>query len=674
MPNKSRAWRMPNRSRAWRMPNQGCAWWMPNPSRARLVLASACAWLILISGCASLVDAPAASTPLTLAALRVEIDAPAPLKALLGEHLDLARLARLGGDEAPDEIETRRLMAAAPAQARELLKTEGYFEPEISLRAEPGTPQQVNLLVSPGRRIQVAQLSVRVQGELERRLAAGDAQARATNDRLGQAGPLRSGAAFRNPDWSQTKLQWLSTLRAAGYAGAEVHSSQADIDVTAGSARLDAVLASGPLFLAGPLRVEGLVRHDLATVQHLAGFGPGQPLTEALLLDFQERVQSAGLFVSVSVGFDAQPETADAATVTLRLKELPLQQAILAAGISNDSGPRASVEYLHRRIFGWALSASNKLEWGRDQQRLGSDFLTHPGPGFRRWLLGVQVERLRSDTDVVLSQRLRLGLTRDTPVIDRLAFVEMLRSRQSVGASTVVDAGAVSGNLHLVLRRLDSALLPTRGFGLSLQLGAGQARSTRAESGPFGAVHSSGPFARVQSSGPFAPMHSSGPFAGVRSSGPFARVQARLTAYLPIDVLGAQWYAKARLEAGQIVKRDAVAVPDALGFRAGGDESVRGYAYRSLAPRVNGVVTSGNALLSASAELARPISDALPTVWGAVFVDAGRAVDRWQDFKPAVGYGVGLRWRSPIGPVRADLAWADELKKARLHLSAGVTF
>jgi len=61
-------------------------------------------------------------------------------------------------------------------------------------------------------------------------------------------------------------------------------------------------------------------------------------------------------------------------------------------------------------------------------------------------------------------------------------------------------------------------------------------------------------------------------------------------------------------------------------------------------------------------------------VWGAVFVDAGRAVDRWQDFKPAVGYGFGVRWRSPIGPVRADLAWADELRKARLHLTVGVTF
>ena len=523
---------------------------------ASLALAAVLLWT---TGCASLTGAPdqaSADSPLAAgapagAAFGDEIEAPAPLKALLLQHLDLSRLARLRDDEAPAEIEMRRLLAAAPAQARELLQTEGYFEPEISVQPQPGTPLRVGLRVRPGPRIRVAQIDRRTEGELARRLAGGDATARATDQRLRQAGPLQVGDTFRNPAWSDTKLQWLATLRAAGYAAAELRSSLADIDVAAGSASLEAVLDSGALFLAGPLRVEGLNHHDLATVQHLAGFGPGQPLTEMLLLDFQDRLQKAGLFDTVSVGFDVQPDSSQAATVVVRLNELPLQQVTLGAGISNDNGPRATLEHTHRRAFGWALSAGNKLEWGRDLQRWGGDFLTHPGPGFTRWLLGVQIERQRSDTDVVLSQRLRLGRTQDTPTIERLAFVEMLRSRQSVSAGTSVDAQALSANLHLVLRRLDSVLLPTRGLGLSLQLGAGQAHSTQGDSGPF------------------------------------ARVLGRPTAYLPIDVAGGPWYAKARVEAGQVLKRDSVVVPDALGFRAGGDESVRGYAYRSLAPQVN---------------------------------------------------------------------------------------
>ena len=593
-----------------------------------------CAGLLLCnSGFAADATAPPATAASTVP--RVEIEAPSALKALLSRHLDLARLAQMGEDEPLEISEWLRLMAAAPAQARELLQTEGYFEPDISIVREPGLPLHLRLRVLPGPRIRIAQIDVRAEGDLLRRLATGDGGAAAAAASLSAAGPLRVGHAFRNAAWSETKVNWASTLRVAGYAAASLRHSVADIDVAAGVARLEAVLDSGPLFLAGPLRVEGLKSHDLSTVRHLADFGPGQPLTEALLLDTQDRLQKVGLFEAVSVGFDAQVDQAAATPVVVKLRELPLQQATVGLGTSSDTGPRLSLSHIHRRPFGWAVTASNKLEWGQQSQRWAGDLLTHSGQGFTRYLLGTLIERERSDTDIVLSQRLRLGRTQDTPAIERLVFAEALRSRQSVVGGETFDAQAFSGSLHLVLRRLDSVLLPTRGVALSLQLGAGLARSTQGESGPFG------------------------------------RVLGRLTGYLP---LGSQWLAKARLEAGQIIKRDAVLVPDALGFRAGGDESVRGYAYRSLAPSVNGRVVSGNTLLTASLEVARPIMASLPSVLGAVFVDAGRAADRWPDFKPAIGYGVGVRWNGPIGPVRVDLAWADELRKLRLHLSVGVTF
>jgi translocation and assembly module TamA len=115
-------------------------------------------------------------------------------------------------------------------------------------------------------------------------------------------------------------------------------------------------------------------------------------------------------------------------------------------------------------------------------------------------------------------------------------------------------------------------------------------------------------------------------------------------------------------------------VPDSQRFRAGGDDSVRGYAYRSLAPMVNGVVASGNVVFTASAEIAHPILARLPSLWGAAFIDVGRAADHWSDVKPAVGFGVGLRLRSPVGPLRVDYAWGQELHKGRLHLSVGVAF
>ena len=64
----------------------------------------------------------------------------------------------------------------------------------------------------------------------------------------------------------------------------------------------------------------------------------------------------------------------------------------------------------------------------------------------------------------------------------------------------------------------------------------------------------------------------------------------------------------------------------------------------------------------------------LPALWGALFIDAGRAVADWRDYKPAWGYGAGLRWRSPIGPLQIDVAYGLEPKKLRLHMSVGFVF
>jgi translocation and assembly module TamA len=61
--------------------------------------------------------------------------------------------------------------------------------------------------------------------------------------------------------------------------------------------------------------------------------------------------------------------------------------------------------------------------------------------------------------------------------------------------------------------------------------------------------------------------------------------------------------------------------------------------------------------------------------WGAaVFVDAGDAFDRAEDLDMQLGAGVGLRWRSPVGPVRVDFAHGfggDATQSVRLHLNIG---
>ena len=61
--------------------------------------------------------------------------------------------------------------------------------------------------------------------------------------------------------------------------------------------------------------------------------------------------------------------------------------------------------------------------------------------------------------------------------------------------------------------------------------------------------------------------------------------------------------------------------------------------------------------------------------WGlAAFVDGGNATDEVSDFHIAVGYGVGVRIRTPLGPFRLDLAYGRDTQHFRLHFSVGLSF
>jgi translocation and assembly module TamA len=624
-------------------------------SRRAAALALLAPLVMLASGCAGLPRAaapgtsgasgtPAApSAPSATAAnaaavpMQVIVQAPAPLRALLERHLDLVRLTQLPGTEVSDS-EWKRLIEAAPLQVRELLQTEGYFAPQMEVAREGAADAAgavVRLTVAPGPRATVTRLTLQAEGALEREAGADMAYARGVLDTWRRNWALPPGSEFRNEAWSEAKATALAQLRAAGYAAATWAGTAAEVDPQRHEVRLFLVVDSGPLFRHGRLQVEGLARHDLATVGHIAALSAGEPLTETRLLDFQERLRASGLFESVDVTLDTDPAQADAARVWVRLREAPLQVYTVGVGVSANTGPRASVEHLYRRVLGRALTARNKFELGDQRQAWEGEVATHPGPGLYRNLLGGAVENLDVDADAVLSQRLRLGRSQETQRLERLYFIEAERSRRTVPGQPRERTLALSLNYHGVWRRLDNPVLPTEGFTLAAQGGAGHSSSNAAENGPF------------------------------------TRAYGRLTVYAP---LGRHWFAQARVEAGQVVARQGVRAPESQLFRAGGDDSVRGYGFRTLGPQTNGVVGSGRALATASLELARPFSTRMPSLWGAVFVDAGNAASSFSELSPALGTGVGVRWRSPVGPLRVDWAYGREVRRSRLHFSVGIAF
>ncbi|MBP5992236.1 MAG: outer membrane protein assembly factor [Piscinibacter sp.] len=601
----------------------------------------------LLCGCAALqgehepgadTAAPAASAASSpaRAPYRVEVIAPEQLRALLTDYLDLARFQNAPDTEAIDAGELARLAAAAPAQARTLLETEGYFAAQVQATRLTGSDGQpvVRVLVDPGPRSVITQVDFTVDGELQTLADKLDEDAAALRTSLRRGWPLRPGEPFRQAAWASAKTGTLAQARAEGYPAAAWTQTQAQVDAEQHQVALTLALDSGALYRLGEIRVEGLERYDESTVRRLSTFAAGQPYNEKLLLDYQERIQKLGLFDSATVELDPDPKTSAAAPVRVRVHELTSQQATVGVGISANTGPRVTLEHRHRRPFGMNWVATNKFEFGSLIKSWTGELISHPLEGLYRNLLAGNAERLRSGEEIRTSWTARLGRTQDTQRIERTYFAELTHARVDNPAGRT-RSEALTANYHWIYRDLDSILLPTDGYTVSLQSAAGRSRNSTLDNGPFG------------------------------------RGYGRYTLYRP---LGRAWYASLRLEAGQIIASDAVGVPDTLLFRAGGDDSVRGYAYRTLGPLVDGVVSSGRVMATGSAEIARPISDSMPSLWWAVFADAGNAANHWKDLAPAWGYGLGLRWRSPVGPLRVDLAYGEEVRKVRLHLSVGIAF
>jgi translocation and assembly module TamA len=293
-------------------------------------------------------------------------------------------------------------------------------------------------------------------------------------------------------------------------------------------------------------------------------------------------------------------------------------------------------------VFGTRWVATNKFELGRERSLWTGDLISHPLEDGYRNLLGGAVEYLNTDDETRNAWRARVGRTTDGTHIGRLYFAEYTRARLDTSAG-INDSGALSANYHWTWRGVDNIRAPTKGTTWALQGALGYAS---------GSVTST------------TQQFEEG-------DGPFVRLYGRVGAYWP---LGNSWYGSARVELGQVFVQQVLTVPDTLLFRAGGDDSVRGYDYRSLGPTVAGVTTSGSQLFTASVQVEHPIFADQPDLLWALFVDAGNAANDWKGLRPVLGYGVGVHWRSPVGPLRVDLAYGQALQQFRLHFSVGVNF
>lgn len=574
-------------------------------------------------------------------AFTVDVRGPEEVRDYLKLHLEIQRYRELD-DLGATEIS--RLMVAAEANARELLGTLGYFTPTLTLDLtetpqSTKAPREIVITVSPGDIAKVSNVQISYAGPI-----ADDASAEAQRDAIRTNWALRAGLPFTQGAWDEAKTTALRSLTAKRFPTGNIEVSRAEVDADRHEARLSATYQSGPAYKFGPLVLRGIQRYDPDGARRIARLPSGQDYDQQKLLDAQQRLASSGYYDSVFLTLDTESGNPLAAPVIAQLREAPLQKVVAGVGFTTDNGPRLSLDHIHNQVplLGWR--AVSRLSVDRDIKSLSTELKAIPDDRGWQWFTGAELKSEQSGSYVVDSGRLRGGRSKSSDHIDRSYFLQYDYA-QNRGIDAPPSASAVTANWGWTGRYFDDNAAPSRGYGLALEVAAG-----------YTLTGEQVPFTRT-----YARWLGVVPLGGAEDKESRAR-RSRL---------------QLRVEAGAVSAKDSAQIPSTLMFLTGGDTTVRGYSYKEIGTvRPDGQTVAGRYLGVASVEWQRPVvyNNKL-TAWESVmFVDAGAVADKPGELKPKVGVGVGARWRSPVGPVQADLAYGVDTKKFRLHFRLGFTF
>ncbi|HEY0420659.1 MAG TPA: BamA/TamA family outer membrane protein, partial [Acetobacteraceae bacterium] len=484
------------------------------------------------------------------AAYRVELEAPASIRALLNDYLDLMRY-RERDDINADQLNF--MIATASEQVRDLAATEGYFSPVATVTQErQAEPPLIRIRVEAGPRTMVAKTDIAVAGPAREESPAQVEQVR-------QSWPLKPGAPFRQEDWAAAKDAGLRTLRQHRYAAARLADSRAAIHAEQGEAELEADYDSGPRFTLGPLRIQGEHRYPEQILRNVNPLHEGEEFDAGRLLELQRQALRTPYYSNVVVDIDHDPAHAELAPVDVRVTENPTQRVRSGVGYATDTGARVEGRYSHNNIFGraWVLDSQLRIE---QRRQLGSIELAMP-PDRSAYVNSVHASTDRTTLAGVdlLSRRLGLRRARSTDRDDYAYTLEYYRDRleQINGATVPPDIVSAPGSHQALVagfsrthRAVDNATFPRRGYVATVEAGVA--------------------------------------LKGLVTDQTFFRAYGRVRRYWPVGELD---LVLLRGELGAVVTKGGNAdIPASLLFRAGGTDSVRGYAYQSIGNVENGTV------------------------------------------------------------------------------------
>lgn len=553
------------------------------------------------------------------AALTVEVR----VEGIEGELYDnvMQRLTLAAERDHPllEEHRLRRLHQRAEAEIREALRPFGYYRAEVAASlSERDGAWLAHYRVTPGTPVRVRELVLELEGA-----GASDPVFIAWRE----AFPLRVGDVLQHAPYERAKRDLLQLARDRGYFEARLEQQALEVRLADDSARVVLHLASGPRYAFGPVSFEAVELNDALLRRHLT-FVSGEPFDAERLFELQRALADSDYFEFVEVRAEPESAAGGQVPVEVRLRLKPPSRYTFGLGYGTDTGPRLSAGLERRRV-------------NRDGHRLGVETmfsavqnsvrgvyripLARPTTDFLSFSSGWEREVLDTSTRETLT--VGAGLTLMLARWQRTLAFTVHNERYTVAdQSDVTTLVLPSANWQRV--EADDRLFPTRGWRLGAEL--------RGASATLGSDAS--------------------------------LLQAILRAKAVTPFVGGRLITRADLGASQTPHFERI--PASLRFFAGGDNSIRGYAYKSLGPlNADGEVVGGRHLAVVSGEYEYYFG---PHFGAALFYDAGNAFNDGE-FDVKQGAGAGLRWRLPFGALRLDVASPVHEAKPqwRLHLTVG---
>lgn len=547
-------------------------------------------------------------------------------------------------DEAPaNRFEARRRARSAMEAAQALLRSEGYYQPTLQDDVEGEEKPVAVVTVTPGRRFELSETKVNWLAPVPDPAA----QSAATAD-IG----LKPGDPGRAADILDAEGRIVANLTREGYADAKAEPRRVVVDHAAFTVQPNFNIASGELVrLDGVLvRTRGPTNPDW--VANLAPWKAGDRYDPEDVAELERRLLDTGVYdgVNVSLASVDQVTPEGLRPVVVGLSDRP--RSLLEAGATYSTAEGVGVDVFRTRYnrFGRAATLKYGLRFASIDSRLGGEV------SFPHWRKAGRTLKLSSYL-----------VNEQTDAYDRSALTVNADLSQRIGKTSFftyglgVDAGRYTEN------RFDPITQAPITFDrdLAILTGRGIAFMDRSND-PLDPTRGYRLYVSAQ------PTAVTGEDTVL-----FLKTEAQATAYLPLQD-GAKTVLAGRARIGSIVGGEELTVPSDRLFYSGGGGSVRGYSYQSINPRLpDNTPRGGLSLFETSIEVRRDIGQKFQAVG---FVDAGAI--GFQETPNLTnmryGAGVGVRYKLPFGPVRADIAVPLNKREGdaafQLYISIGQAF